>query len=106
MRNYDSLEGAGISRRDVLKLAGYLTFRAAIMPGFASAQSPSTDEPVEYAKHGSREELKVAVTIDDFFMAEPVKNSLLPLLISTPDLKITAFPVGRSMSSIESEIPG
>ncbi len=65
------------------------------------------DEPrVAFAQCGSRDELKVAITIDDWNSAWIVENELLPLLEGNPDVKITAFPVGLRMARLDSAIPG
>lgn len=61
---------------------------------------------ISFADRGAPWEPKVAITIDDFNDVTVVRDALLVFLGENPDVKITAFPVGRNISYLEGHIPG
>ncbi len=60
---------------------------------------------ISFCYHGSREDPKVAITIDDLNNVDVVRDGLLPFLAENPDVKVTLFPVGRNILYLNRQIP-
>ena len=59
-----------------------------------------------FANHGTRDELTVAITVDDFTYPRIVVEKLNPLLKANATVKLTLFPIGDRISVVEKAVPG
>ena len=94
---------ADLSRRDFLKLGG-----AALLSLSASQLAPLGDEPNFTAPliwNGSRKFKRIAFTYDDCYLLYRMQT-LEELLDQYPEFKVTFFPVGVKLVSLEQQDPG
>jgi peptidoglycan-N-acetylglucosamine deacetylase len=92
-----------LSRRDFLKLGG-----AALLGLSASKFAPLGDEPNFTAPliwNGSRKFKRIAFTYDDCYLLYRMQT-LEELLDEYPEFKVTFFPVGVKLISLEQQDPG
>lgn len=92
-----------LSRRDFLKLGG-----AALLGLSASKFAPLGDEPNFTAPliwNGSRKFKRIAFTYDDCYLLNRMQT-LEELLDEYPEFKVTFFPVGVKLISLEQQDPG
>lgn len=94
---------ADLSRRDFLKLGG-----AALLSLSASKFAPLGDEPNFTAPliwNGTRKFKRIAFTYDDCYLLNKMQ-ALEILLDEYPEFKVTFFPVGVKLISLEQQDPG
>jgi peptidoglycan/xylan/chitin deacetylase (PgdA/CDA1 family) len=95
---------ASFSRRDFLKLGGAALFgisASKFIP--VSADEPNFTAPLIW--HGSRKFRKMAFTYDDCYLLNKMQE-LEVLLNEYPEFKVTFFPVGAKLFSLESQDSG
>jgi peptidoglycan/xylan/chitin deacetylase (PgdA/CDA1 family) len=90
------------SRRDFLKLSG-ISLLAVAAGNFVSKKDEYPSTPTLW--HGSRRYRYMAFTYDDCYKIKEL-HGLEKLLDKYPDFRITLFPVGRALLSIEEKDPG
>jgi peptidoglycan/xylan/chitin deacetylase (PgdA/CDA1 family) len=67
---------------------------------------PDPNAGVMFARSGDPLSGMVAITIDDFAYPYVVKESMLGILDSYPDVRMTMFPVGDRIVEVEQVVPG
>jgi peptidoglycan/xylan/chitin deacetylase (PgdA/CDA1 family) len=69
-----------------------------------TALPPSTTT-ITMAWHGTPNERKVGITVDDFDHVSVVRDRLLDILGRNPDSRVTVFPIGRNIPLLNNDIP-
>ena len=100
------MTGTPLSRRDFLKLGG-AALLATVLPLRPSRQLPgqndSSSTPILY--HGSRLTPLVALTFDDCQLVTRL-HMLENILNQHPETRITLFPVGNALATVDYKDPG
>ncbi|MBI1793897.1 MAG: polysaccharide deacetylase family protein [Chloroflexi bacterium] len=91
-----------LSRRDFLKLGGIALLATALgRVDLSQADTPPT--PIFY--HGSRRYPRIALTYDDIQLVTRL-HMLENILDQNPEARITLFPVGNALATVEAKDPG
>jgi peptidoglycan/xylan/chitin deacetylase (PgdA/CDA1 family) len=91
-----------LSRRDILKLGGAALLASAISP---AARVLASSTPPSVFSHGSTRLPRVALTIDDCYLSH-ILEKMESTLAEYPEMRVTFFPAGEALLSIESKLPG
>ncbi len=91
-----------LSRRDVLKLGGAGFLAAAFAPAVRALQTASINSVLTW---GSKRQPKVALTIDDCYLAS-IMQRMERTLQANPQARVTYFPVGEALISTEGKDAG
>jgi len=91
-----------LSRRDILKLGGAALIASALSPAIRALAASAA--PAVFSR-GSRRQPRVALTIDDCYLAS-IMQKMEKTLAEYPAMRVTFFPVGEALLSVEQKDPG
>ena len=84
-----------------------ITPTSTLIPTATDTPTPTDiNADILFTEMGVPGQNKVALTIDDFIMADVVYWWMIDYLDENPDVKLTMFPVGNRVPAIEEQNPG